>query len=207
MKVLSLLLISSCFPASLPFAAPFIHHLVGRQQAVTLTLVAAVFKLGLVVVLVGDHDGDLADPDERLVRLIRGRDRQREFPLPLSVEAYRRGDVTWRDHITMATVTNGESVRRWCVWLVTSVRVDVEARRDAVSVHDAVLDLPVHARVRVLGLDAQDGRPRRLVFQNHGVLTVVVTLREQTQVRQQRDILPRLLPDAPSPPGRQACCC
>lgn len=39
-----------------------------------LTLVPAIFKLGVVVVLVGDEDGDLTDPDERLLGLIRGRD-------------------------------------------------------------------------------------------------------------------------------------
>lgn len=69
-----------------------------------------------------------------------------------------------------------------CVSLITSVRIDIKARRDAVSVHDAVLDLSVHAHVRVLGLDSQDVCTRRLVFQNHSVLTVVVTLWKQPQV-------------------------
>lgn len=69
-----------------------------------------------------------------------------------------------------------------CVSWITCVRIDIEARRDAVPVHDAVLDLPVHAHVGVLGLDSQDVRPRGLVFQNHGVLTVVVTLWKQSQV-------------------------
>lgn len=77
-----------------------------QQQAAVLTLVAAVFKLGVVIVLVCNHNGDLADPDERFIGLIRGCDRQREFPLTLSVKADCRGDVTWRDHITTATVTN-----------------------------------------------------------------------------------------------------
>lgn len=65
---------------------------------------------------------------------------------------------------------------------VTSVRINVKARGDAVPVHDAVLDLPVHAHVRVVGLDAQDLRARRLVLLNHGVLTVVLTLRKQFEV-------------------------
>lgn len=38
-----------------------------------LTLVAAVFKLGVVVILVRDDHGDLADADERLVCQICGR--------------------------------------------------------------------------------------------------------------------------------------
>lgn len=155
-------------------------------QAAILTLVAAVLKLGVVVVLVSNDDGDLADPDQRLVPLVRGGDGQREFPLTLSVKAHRRGDVTWSQRITMATVTNrdrqrgggGASPR---VWLVTSIGVDVEPRRDAVSVHDPVLDLPVGAHVRVLGLDAQDVRPRGLVLQNHGVLAVVDTLWREFQ--------------------------
>lgn len=48
--------------------------------------------------------------------------------------------------------------------------------------HDPVLDLSVHAHVRVLGLDAQDVRPRGLVFQNHGVLAVVETLWKEFQM-------------------------
>lgn len=77
-----------------------------QQQAAVLTLVAAVFKLGVVIVLVCNHDGDLADPDERFIGLVRGRDRQRKFPLTLSVKADCRADVTWRDHVTTTTVTN-----------------------------------------------------------------------------------------------------
>lgn len=60
---------------------------------------------------------------------------------------------------------------------LTCVTVDVKPGRHAVSVHDAVSDLPVDARVGVVGVDAQDERPWRLVLQDHGVLTVVVTLR------------------------------
>lgn len=71
-------------------------------------------------------------------------------------------------------------------WAVTCVGIDVEAGRDAVSVHDAVLDLPVHAQVSVLGLDPQHACARRLVFQHHGVLTVVVTLWKQAEVRSGR---------------------
>lgn len=83
-----------------------------QQQVAVLTLVAAVFKLGVIIVLICNDNGDLADPDERFVSLIRGRDRQHEFPLTLSVKAYRCGDVTWRGHITMATVTNtGQAVK------------------------------------------------------------------------------------------------
>lgn len=62
--------------------------------SVVLTLVAAVFKLGVVVILVGDDDGDLTDADERLLGLISGRHRQRELPLTLPVETHRRGDHT-----------------------------------------------------------------------------------------------------------------
>lgn len=69
-----------------------------QQQAAILTLVAAVFKLGAIIVLICNDNGDLADPDERFVGLIRGCDRQREFPLTLSVKADRCGDVTCRGH-------------------------------------------------------------------------------------------------------------
>lgn len=48
--------------------------------------------------------------------------------------------------------------------------------------HDAVLDLPVRAHISVVGLDAQDVRARGLVFQNHGILAVVLTLRKQSGV-------------------------
>ena len=37
-------------------------------------MVTAVLKLGVVVVLVGDDDGDLADADERLLGLVSGGD-------------------------------------------------------------------------------------------------------------------------------------
>ncbi len=63
-------------------------------RSTKLTLVAAVFKLGVVVVLVCDEDGDLTDPDQRLLGLICGRHRQRELPLTLPVETHRRGDHT-----------------------------------------------------------------------------------------------------------------
>lgn len=151
------------------------------------TLVAAVLKLGVVVVLVSNDDGDLADPDQRFVALVRGGDGQREFPLTLSVKVHRRGDVTWRERITTATVTNRDRQLRGVVsprvWSITSIGVDVKPRRDAVSMHDPVLDLSVHAHVCVLGLDAQDVRPRGLVFQNHGVLAVVETLWRVSDVR------------------------
>lgn len=39
-----------------------------------LTLVAAVLKLGVVVVLVSNDDSDLADPNQRFVPLVRGGD-------------------------------------------------------------------------------------------------------------------------------------
>lgn len=38
---------------------------------------------------------------------------------------------------------------------LTTVRVNVEPRRDAVAVHDAVLDLSIDPSVGVLGLDLQ----------------------------------------------------
>lgn len=67
-----------------------------------LTLVAAVLKLGVVVILVADEHGDLTDPDERLLGLIRGRHRQRELPLTLPVEARRGGDRAWnQSEVTM----------------------------------------------------------------------------------------------------------
>lgn len=56
-----------------------------------LTLVAAVFELGVVVVLIRDLHRDLTDSDERLLCLIGGRHRQRILPLTLSVKAHRRG--------------------------------------------------------------------------------------------------------------------
>ena len=59
---------------------------------------------------------------------------------------------------------------------LTGVRVDVEPRRHAVPVHDAVLDLSVDPHVGVVGLDAQDERPRRLVLQDGGIQAVVLTL-------------------------------
>lgn len=71
---------------------------------------------------------------------------------------------------------------RPCRWAVTGVGVDVEAGRDAVSVHDAVLDLAVDAQVGVLGLDPQHAGTRGLVLQNHGPLAVVVTLWKQAEV-------------------------
>ena len=64
-----------------------------------LTLVAAVFELRVVVVLIADDNGDLADPDERLVGLIRGGHRQGELPLTLAVEARRRGDHACGDGV------------------------------------------------------------------------------------------------------------
>lgn len=63
---------------------------------VTLTLVAAVLKLGVVVVLVGDEDGDLADADERLLGQVCRRHRQGVLSLALAVEAHCGADHTWR---------------------------------------------------------------------------------------------------------------
>lgn len=60
-----------------------------------LTLVATVFKLWVVVVLIQNQDGDLADPDERLLGLIGGSHGQSELPLALSVKTHRRCDHTW----------------------------------------------------------------------------------------------------------------
>lgn len=60
---------------------------------------------------------------------------------------------------------------------LTGFWIDVKPGRDSVPVHDAVLDFSVDAHVGVVGLDAQDQRPRRPVLQDHGVLTVVLTLR------------------------------
>ena len=73
---------------------------------------------------------------------------------------------------------------------LTGVRVDVEAGRHPVSVHDAVLHLSVDPHVGVVGLDPQNQSPRRLVLQNHRVQTVVRTLREQiTQSEQNHNKL------------------
>lgn len=58
----------------------------------TLTLVAAVLKGGVVVVDVGDEDGELAHADERLPRPVGGSDRQSVLPLPLPVETLRGAD-------------------------------------------------------------------------------------------------------------------
>lgn len=96
-----------------------------QQQAAILTLVAAVFKLGAIIVLICNDNGDLADPDERFVGLIRGRDRQREFPLTLSVKADCRGDVTCRGHVTMTMVMHVKKqwncrVTQSCHWLPVS---------------------------------------------------------------------------------------
>ena len=63
---------------------------------VTLTLVAAVLKLGVVVVLVGDEDGDLADADEGLLGQVCRRDRQGVLSLALAVETHSGADHTWR---------------------------------------------------------------------------------------------------------------
>lgn len=45
--------------------------------------------------------------------------------------------------------------------------------------HDAVFDVSIDAHVIVVGLDTQDERSRRLVLQDHSILTVVLALREQ----------------------------
>lgn len=45
--------------------------------------------------------------------------------------------------------------------------------------HDAVFDVSIDPHVIVVGLDTQDERPRRLVLQDHSILTVVLALREQ----------------------------
>lgn len=76
---------------------------------------------------------------------------------------------------------------------LTGVRIDVKAGRHSVSVHDAVFDLSVDAHVGVVGLDAQDKRPWRLVLQDHSVLTVVVTLRAQTAQSELEPCKPLLL--------------
>lgn len=59
----------------------------------------------------------------------------------------------------------------------TGVGIDVEPRRDPVSVHDAVPDLSVLPHVGVVGLDAEDKGPRGLVLQDGGVQAVVQALR------------------------------
>lgn len=59
---------------------------------------------------------------------------------------------------------------------LTTVGVDVEPRRDAVAVHDAVLDLAVDPSVGVLGLDLQHKGASGLVLQNHSGSAVVLTL-------------------------------
>ena len=62
---------------------------------------------------------------------------------------------------------------------LTGVGVDVKPGGHAVSVHDAVFHLSVDSHVGVVGLNAQDKRPRGLVLQNHCVQTVVLTLRAE----------------------------
>lgn len=62
-----------------------------------LTLIAAVLELGIVVVLVGDDDGDLADADERLLSLVCRRDRQAVLSLPLPVKCHGGTDHTLGD--------------------------------------------------------------------------------------------------------------
>lgn len=64
------------------------------SAAAALTLVAAVLELGIVVVLVSDDDGDLADADERLLGLVRRCDRQAVLSLALSVKGHGCADHT-----------------------------------------------------------------------------------------------------------------
>lgn len=61
----------------------------------------------------------------------------------------------------------------------------MEPGRDAVAVHDAVLDLSVDAGVGVMGLDLQDEGARWLVLQDHGGPAVVLTLKEESQSLQE----------------------
>lgn len=61
----------------------------------SLTLIATVLKLGLVVVDVSDEDGDLTDADQRLLRSVGGSHRQRVLALLLAVKALRGGDHPW----------------------------------------------------------------------------------------------------------------
>lgn len=61
----------------------------------SLTLIATVLKLGLVVVDVSDEDGDPTDADQRLLRSVGGGHRQRVLALLLAVKALRGGDHPW----------------------------------------------------------------------------------------------------------------
>lgn len=61
----------------------------------SLTLIATVLKLGIVVIDVSDKDGDLTDADQRLLRLVGGGNRQRVLSLLLTVKALRGGDDPW----------------------------------------------------------------------------------------------------------------
>lgn len=66
------------------------------------------------------------------------------------------------------------------VCTLTCVRVDDEAGRSPVSVHDPVFHLSVDPHVCVEGVNAQDKCPRGLVFQDTGVDAVVLALRGQS---------------------------
>lgn len=61
----------------------------------SLTLIATVLKLGLVVVDVSDEDGDLTDADQWLLRSVGGGHRQHVLALLLAVKALRGGDHPW----------------------------------------------------------------------------------------------------------------
>lgn len=64
----------------------------GQVVNQSLTLVATVLKLGIVVIDISDQDGDLTDADQRLRRLVRRGDGQGVLLLFLTVKAPRGGD-------------------------------------------------------------------------------------------------------------------
>ena len=74
----------------------------------SLTLVAAVLELGVVVVLVGDEHGDLADADEGFLGHVGGGDRQGVLSLALTVKTHRADDHTYR---YTHTQTHGDNTR------------------------------------------------------------------------------------------------
>lgn len=65
------------------------------------------------------------------------------------------------------------------VCFCTSVWVDTEARHRGVFVHETVGDSAVGALVCVHGVNLQDEGSRRLVLQDRGAVSVLLTLRSR----------------------------
>lgn len=90
------------------------------------------------------------------------------------------------DYRSMA-ISTSTTTANWTVGSLptvpTCVRVDSEGRYGTVSVHQAVLDLPIGPLVCIYRVHLQHEGPCGLVLQHRRLLPVLLTLREGRKIR------------------------